>query len=65
MRASGRLPAGKQRVSKLFPDLNDSFPDRQLPYYFTALAETLNGRAAMVGMLGLVGYELVKGTPLL
>lgn len=47
----------------MFPS-EANYTDRQMPFYFTPLAETQNARAAMLGLLGLLGYELVKGTPL-
>lgn len=52
-------------MDRVFASVNDSYPDSQLPYYFHPLAELINGRAAMVGLLAVVGYELVKGHPLL
>jgi hypothetical protein len=58
------LSAGKQRIEKVFPSPSDSYSDRQLPFFFHPLAETINGRASMIGLLAMVGYELVKKTPL-
>lgn len=52
-------------VNKVFPTANDSFPDSQLPTFWTQGAELINGRAAMVGLLAMLGYELVKGVPAL
>lgn len=57
--------AGKVPVSQLFPSGEDSYADRVLPFYFTYLAEVINGRLAMLGLLGLVITELVRGQPLL
>ena len=56
------LAAGRQRVERLFPD-EAHYTDRRLPTFFTPLAEAQNGRAAMLGLLALVGYEAVKGSP--
>lgn len=56
--------AGKQRIDRVFPSEETSYVNSQLPFFFTPLAETINGRAAMVGLLALVGYEVVKGVPL-
>ncbi len=43
---------------------NDSYPTTQLPYFWTAAAEILNGRAAMIGLVGLLVNELVRGAAL-
>ena len=43
---------------------NDSYASTQLPYFWTALAEIINGRVAMVGLAGLLVNELVRGAPL-
>jgi hypothetical protein len=36
---TGRVPA-----TRVFPSTDDSVPDGPLPYFWTALAETINGR---------------------
>lgn len=55
---------GNVKPDKVFPDCNDSYPDQQLPYYFSPLAEIINGRVAMVGLAGLVINEVIRGAPL-
>lgn len=37
----------------------------ELPYFWTALAETINGRVAMVALAALLVEELVRGVPAL
>ncbi len=49
---AGRVPAVKVVANE-----NDSFADGPLPYTWNALAEKLNGRVAMVGLLGLILAE--------
>lgn len=46
------------------PLQNDSYAATQLPYFWTALAEIINGRVAMIGLVGLLVTELVRGAPL-
>ena len=58
------LLAGRVQPEAAFPSINDSYPNSQLPYFWTATAEALNGRAAMVGLAGLLINELVRGAPL-
>lgn len=53
--------AGKASPANVFPTANDSYADRQLPYYFSYLAEVLNGRLAMLGIAGIIAQELVQG----
>lgn len=36
--------AGKVPTTRVFPSTTDSYPDQQMPYFWTALAETINGR---------------------
>lgn len=43
----------------VLPDANDPCTDRQLPYFWTPLAEIINGRVAMVGMAALIVNEVV------
>jgi hypothetical protein len=52
--AASLAPAftGKISANKVFPNSNDPYSDRQLPFYFTPLAEVINGRAAMIGIVG-------------
>ena len=38
--------AGKVPAARVFPSVNDAYPTQQLPYFWTALAETINGRCA-------------------
>lgn len=47
----GPLLSGAVTPEKLFPSENDSFPDQRLPTVWTATAEKLNGRVAMMGFL--------------
>ncbi|KXZ45477.1 hypothetical protein GPECTOR_54g218 [Gonium pectorale] len=49
---AGRVPASKVIASEL-----DSFADGPLPYTWHPLAEKVNGRVAMVGLLGLILVE--------
>lgn len=61
--AASLAPAftGKISVDKVFPSSIDPYSDRQLPYYFTPLAEVINGRAAMTGIVGtLITEALAK-----
>lgn len=53
--------AGKASPANVFPTANDSYANSQLPYYFTYLAEVINGRLAMLGIAGIVAQELVRG----
>ncbi|KAG2426679.1 hypothetical protein HXX76_012989 [Chlamydomonas incerta] len=54
---AGRVPAGQVIASN-----SGSFEDGPLPYFWTPLAEKLNGRVAMVGTLGLILTEqFVRG----
>ncbi len=53
--------AGKASPATVFPTANDSYANRQLPYYFTYLAEVINGRLAMLGIAGIIAQELVRG----
>ncbi|GFR41591.1 hypothetical protein Agub_g2314 [Astrephomene gubernaculifera] len=59
---AGRVPAAKVIASEY-----DTYPDGPLPYTWNALAEKLNGRVAMVGLLGLILAEqmVLGGAPLL
>lgn len=57
------LLLGKVRPAAAFPSDQASYADTQLPYFWTALAETMNGRVAMVGLVGLVVTELIRGAP--
>lgn len=59
------LLLGKVKPGDAFPTPNDSYPNRQLPYFWTALAETINGRVAMVALAALLVEELVRGVPAL
>lgn len=52
---------GKASPATVFPTANDSYADRQLPYFFSYLAEVINGRLAMLGIAGIVAQELVRG----
>lgn len=54
-----------QPVEKLFPDSNASYADDTLPYFFTPLAEAINGRVCMVALAVIAIEELVKGGPVL
>ena len=54
---------GKVPVSKVLPSTDDSFPDRPLPFLWTPLAEKINSRVAMLGLVALIGNELVRGVP--
>lgn len=54
---------GKVSIDKVFPNTNASYPDQQLPYYFSPLAESINGRAAMIGVAALFINEAIRGTP--
>lgn len=58
------LLSGRVRPEQAFPSENDSYASTQLPYFWTALAEIINGRVAMVGLAGLLVNELVRGAPL-
>ncbi|KAG2452006.1 hypothetical protein HYH02_003048 [Chlamydomonas schloesseri] len=49
---AGRVPAGQVVASD-----SGSFEDGPLPYFWTPLAEKINGRVAMVGTLGLILTE--------
>lgn len=53
---------GKTSVEKVFPSENDSFADRQLPYFWTALAEIINGRVAMIGLTGILLNNIFRGS---
>lgn len=55
---------GKVAQQAAFPSVNDSYPDRQLPSTWTAVAEQVNGRAAMIGILGLIVTEAIRGQAL-
>lgn len=55
--------AGKVKVEDVFPDANSSYADRQLPYYFSPLAEIINSRVAMLGLAALVINEVIRGVP--
>lgn len=61
--AASMAPAftGKVTADKVFPSSNDPYSDRQLPFYFTPLAEVINGRAAMIGIAGTVLTEAFIG----
>jgi hypothetical protein len=52
---------GKVPAQQLFPLDNDPYADRLLPYFWSGLAEKINGRAAMVGMAALIINELLHG----
>lgn len=47
-----------------FPSPNDPYADRLMPYYFSQLAEIINGRVAMIGMAALIANEAFRGAPL-
>lgn len=49
--------AGKVPASQVILLESDSFPGRPLPYIWHPLAEKLNGRVAMVGLVGLILVE--------
>jgi hypothetical protein len=55
------LYTGKATAVNVFPNPTDSYPDRPLPYFFTPLAEQINGRAAMVGLVALAINEAIRG----
>ncbi|KAL4858526.1 High molecular mass early light-inducible protein HV58 [Chlorella vulgaris] len=55
---------GKVAPNRAFPSVKDSYTDSQMPLFWTALGETINGRVAMVGIVALVINELVRGAPL-
>lgn len=50
--AASLAPAyvGAKRIGEVFPSTNDAYPDSQLPFYFSPLAEVINGRAAMASL---------------
>jgi hypothetical protein len=50
-------------IDKVLPNTNDSYPDQQLPYYFSPLAESINGRVAMIGVAALLINEAIRGVP--
>lgn len=49
--------AGKVPASRVLPDENDAFADGPLPYTWSPLAEKVNARVAMLGLMGLVLVE--------
>ncbi|KAK3241911.1 hypothetical protein CYMTET_48369 [Cymbomonas tetramitiformis] len=63
--AASLAPIVNEKVTadNLFPTSQDAYPDSLLPTTWTYDAEVVNGRAAMVGLLAMIGYEIVKGTP--
>ena len=54
---------GKVSIDKVLPNPNDSYPDQQLPFYFSPLAEQINGRVAMIGVAALIINEAIRGVP--
>jgi Chlorophyll A-B binding protein len=52
---------GNVSIDKVLPNTNDSYPDQQLPYYFSPLAESINGRVAMIGVAALLINEAIRG----
>jgi hypothetical protein len=54
---------GKVSIDKALPNPNYSYPDQQLPYYFSPLAESINGRVAMIGVAALLINEAIRGVP--
>lgn len=53
---------GRTTVEAVFPSETDSYSDRQLPYFWTYLAEIINGRVAMVALTALLANELFRGS---
>lgn len=45
-------------ASKCFPDVNATYPDEPLPYFWTPLAEKINSRAAMFGFAAEIAREI-------
>ena len=52
---------GKASVENVFPSPNNSYPDTQLPYFWSPLAEIINGRVAMLGLAALIINEIING----
>lgn len=59
------LLLGKCKPEKAFPSVNDSYPDQQLPFLWSPLAEQLNGRLAMMALALILVEEGVRGVPTL
>lgn len=58
--ATGKV---KKVEDGLFPSESDTYPDELLPTFWTATAESVNAKAAMVGLAALMAQELVSGSP--
>ena len=56
---------GKVGPQAAFPSVNDSYPDRQLPSTWTAVAEQVNGCAGCIWADGLTGRRSPHPTGLL
>lgn len=52
---------GKVTAENVFPSVNDSYPNSQLPGFWNPLAEIFNARAAMMGIFFLVLSEHLNG----
>lgn len=56
---TGAVPA-----ERVLPSSSDPHSDRQLQYFWTPLGELINGRVAMLGLLGLAVNEAIRGAAL-